>query len=65
MIDNNSCWWDGYNTAKKIFERPQGHWIKEDEVHSKCSLCGFKYADYRILFDYCPNCGADMRGGRE
>ena len=44
---------------------PHGEWIKEDEVHSKCSLCGFKYADYRILFDYCPNCGADMRGDRE
>lgn len=46
-------------------ERPQGEWIKEDEVHSKCSLCGFKYADYRILFDFCPYCGADMRGGKE
>lgn len=21
---NNLCWWDGYNTAKKIFERPTG-----------------------------------------
>lgn len=46
--------------------RPQGEWIKEeDRVYSKCSLCGFKYADYGILFDYCPNCGADMRGDRE
>lgn len=46
--------------------RPHGEWIKEeDRVHSKCSSCGFKYADYGILFDFCPNCGADMRGGRE
>lgn len=42
--------------------RPHGNWIKIDGVYSKCSRCDFKYADYRILFDYCPNCGADMRG---
>lgn len=48
---------------KALEERPHGRWIREeDRVHSKCSLCGFKYADYGILFDYCPNCGADMRG---
>ena len=54
--------------AIQALERPIGHWIKEDEFHSKCSLCGFKYADYRNLFDYCPNCGARMeerRPGRE
>lgn len=46
---------------RNLKERPQGEWIKEeDKVHSKCSLCGFKYADYRILFNYCPNCGAKM-----
>ena len=55
---------DGYLKGKE--ERPKGRWVKEeDKVHSKCSLCGFKYADYGILFDYCPNCGADMRGGKE
>ena len=50
----------GYQMAKAKFERPQGEWISDGDVHSKCSLCGFKYADYRILFDYCPNCGAKM-----
>ena len=54
-----------YEIIGKYEARPQGEWVKEDEVHSKCSLCGFKYADYRILFDYCPNCGADMRGEEE
>lgn len=41
-------------------ERPTGKWIRENEVYSKCSFCGFKYADYRILFDFCPHCGAYM-----
>ena len=41
-------------------KRSTGKWIRENEVYSKCSLCGFKYADYRILFDFCPHCGADM-----
>lgn len=52
---------------KRLYEkvRPAGEWIREDEVHSKCSLCGFKYADYRNLFDYCPNCGARMEGGKK
>ena len=26
----------------------------------KCSLCKFKY---RYIDNFCPNCGADMRGG--
>ena len=53
---------DIFNLAiKALEERPAGKWIKEeDRVHSKCSLCGFKYADYGILFDYCPHCGARM-----
>lgn len=45
--------------------RNTGEWIREGEVHSKCSLCGFKYADYGILFDYCPNCGARMEADNE
>ena len=29
----------------------------------ECSVCGFRdnYHDYEV--HYCPNCGADMRGG--
>lgn len=46
---------------RNLKARPTGEWIREDKVHSKCSLCGFKYADYGILFNFCPDCGADMR----
>lgn len=46
---------------KALEKRPQGEWIKvDDNVRSQCSECGFKYADYRILLNFCPNCGAKM-----
>ena len=43
-------------------ERPQGEWISSYR-ECKCSICNFKTVvdTYR----YCPNCGADMRGGAE
>lgn len=46
-------------TAKQtIEERKKGKWICEIG-YSKCSICGnLSTADY----NYCPNCGADMRG---
>lgn len=47
-------------------ERPAGKWIKSDVPESmlaKCSLCGFDCGAYS--HNFCPNCGADMRGGRE
>lgn len=54
-------------------QRPKGHWITQRNIaHQKdyyyCSECreefsydgetGIKMSDY----NYCPNCGADMRG---
>ena len=58
-------------------ERPKGHWIvwggmdiPENHGKHKCSICG-EFAPVRYekplikeyLSDFCPNCGADMRGG--
>lgn len=40
--------------------RPQGEWIELREYDNKCSICGQTMMD---KWDYCPNCGADMRGG--
>ena len=63
MIDNNLCWWDGYNTAKKLFERPQGEWIIiEDEKwgdNVKCPFCGKELAGTDLNF--CCKCGAKLR----
>ena len=47
-------------------ERPKGQWIGEvihteiGEEHAmqECSVCG----KVRIVDNFCPNCGADMRG---
>ena len=45
--------------------RPKGRWIAQDETLTKfmCSVCESKnYGGYE---KFCPNCGADMRGGGE
>jgi hypothetical protein len=42
-------------------ERKKGKWIRESLVTNypyKCSAC-IKYT--RAMYDFCPNCGADMR----
>ena len=52
---------DGYLKGKE--ERPQGKWITQNDfdgfTYWKCSECN-KENDF-IKFNYCPNCGADMR----
>ena len=35
-----------------------------DSPHVKCSVCGEYYWQYFKKFNFCPNCGADMRGNR-
>ena len=46
-------------------ERPQGEWIPNDKISPwgnpgrSCSLCG-KIVEFSENF--CPKCGADMRG---
>ena len=52
--------------APTIEERKTGKWIRGDAEKltgsQRCSICHkacYKGKDY---FNYCPNCGADMRG---
>ena len=46
-------------------DRPKGEWILTDNdkeyipLFYTCSVCGMKYTEE---YNYCPNCGADMRG---
>ena len=49
---------------KAYKERPQGEWQVTDIPEStlcKCSICNFDLGAYS--FNFCPNCGADMRKG--
>jgi len=50
-------------------ERKKGKWIKEywnGEHTRKCSACNITQTvttyRWKVNFNYCPNCGADMRG---
>lgn len=64
---------DGFKNAPTIEpERKKGKWIY-DGIRGrfpacKCSICGYyENADWALLqgVNFCPNCGADMRGDHE
>ena len=48
-----------------VRENVKGEWVRiKDTV--QCSQCKAKWIDHTYLietFRFCPNCGADMRGG--
>lgn len=66
---------DSYDEAKRkakarhTQERPQGEWIKYNSYYHTCNKCnktfGFDGLEPNIEFYFCPNCGADMKGGAE
>lgn len=73
MIMDNNVIYDAYYP-----DRPKGEWIKatgmmppEFHGHHYCSECGNfanmepPFGNREDLSDFCPNCGADMRGGTE
>ena len=44
-------------------ERSQGKWIfKHNSSDIWCSVCDENFDEIPQKFNYCPNCGADMRG---
>lgn len=45
-------------------ERPQGEWINTSpyDIKGTCSLCCYLSNKY---YNFCPNCGADMKGSEE
>ena len=60
------------DTVLTVSERPQGEWVGNafDEHH--CNSCGHPAlweeepdGYYEVQSDFCPYCGADMRGGAE
>ena len=50
-----------------IEERKTGNWVGIDDEPCEtfeCDVCGFVLDDWieGAFYNYCPNCGADMRG---
>ena len=53
--------------------RPKGRWFWADDCYCRCSECKQKAPVIRqwddepmtTMTNFCPNCGADMRGGGE
>lgn len=61
---------DGCELASAMFERPKGEWIEETSETGalgikytwvRCNQCGWSNS-LVIPKNFCPNCGADMRG---
>lgn len=57
-VQMNSKGMPNFSTAVEIADRPQGEWIKDDDW-CKCSVCGNTFDE---LTDFCPSCGARMKG---
>ena len=57
--------------ALSVPEREKGEWIEQEDgndFYYKCSCCGDEFFLIAGLpednnYNFCPNCGADMRGG--
>ena len=46
-----------------------GRWVEKEKytfgIMYDCSLCGDRILDNGHSWNYCPNCGADMRGSND
>lgn len=58
------CMWYPYDGCIfKIQSRPKGEWkCMADCGVTECDQCGWNVEEYVGDYNYCPNCGADMRG---
>jgi len=55
------CWKVGHGLLRPV---ARGKWRKSEllNYNPECSVCSYVS---RERYNYCPNCGADMRGGRQ
>ena len=55
--------------AIEALDRQKGEWVDDKDGYPCCSECGFSYGCIECCHtedtNYCPNCGADMRGDTE
>lgn len=52
-------------TAPTIEQRKTGKWIDAKYPFSKCNVCGIYFDTANNVGNFCPNCGADMRGEQD
>ena len=57
-----------FNNAADVRPVVRGEWIEDCGYHYRCSICGDRWVvsngnplDVANGWNYCPNCGADMR----
>ena len=79
LVQNSKIWQQVKNMPTIEPEQRTGKWIDREVIDKKnvieewqsarCSVCGrYHTTPYMYYFDsynYCPNCGADMRGEQE
>ena len=50
--------------AEVLYDRPKGEWLfKHNSSDIWCSVCDENFDEIPQAFNFCPNCGADMRKG--
>ena len=49
----------------ELSERKKGKWMPFDNPWYECSECGAVRENKSFMENFCPNCGADMRGGED
>ena len=57
-----SKWSCVFEEKSDVPEREKGEWIENDD-YDECSVCHITKSNLiKGKFNFCPNCGADMRG---
>ena len=63
-ISQRSMYQAGYKQGQE--DRPKGEWkCMSDSGVTECDQCGWSIEEYVGDYNFCPNCGADMRGEDE
>lgn len=60
LVQINSKGMPNFSTAVEVADRPQGEWVKDEYDIPHCSECNC--INNTVYRNYCPNCGAKMKG---